>query len=457
MAYGLSGDTCSSNAECDDSNVCNGTETCDILSGNCQPDTPLNCDDGADCSKDSCNPSTGCIHTPVHATCNDGVSCTNPDVCDPTNPLADGDGCVITPVNSKCNDNDVCTADTCDPPAGCVYTSITCNNNGACDPACNEDCNTCPADCPCPACTTCNTSTGVCDPDCPDGTCDAVSGEDCNTCPGDCPCPNPCLPCDPGTGVCGTPIAGCCCGDGICENDCNGVVGEDQCRCWEDCADPPDEDCNQNGLCDVSEAVRCRTFCVKCVPPAPAPCSTGVGWSVGVTWSGPKFVALSCGPVGIGGSGADLAAALVGCLQNRVCDSITIESYTPVCFRVTVRGTTLPQVCVGPVNVDPTSPCLDCCCSGGGSLDVPLGPCPFNPYLIEVLLSDEDCNSNGIDDAIDIALETSQDVDDNGIPDECEVAPIPTVSEWELMVMTLLALTAGAVLFGRRRRPAEGS
>ncbi len=33
-------------------------------------------------------------------------------------------------------------------------------------------------------------------------------------------------------------------------------------------------------------------------------------------------------------------------------------------------------------------------------------------------------------------------------------APIPTVSEWGLIVMTLLALTAGTIVFGRRRKPA---
>ncbi len=31
---------------------------------------------------------------------------------------------------------------------------------------------------------------------------------------------------------------------------------------------------------------------------------------------------------------------------------------------------------------------------------------------------------------------------------------IPTVSEWGLIVMTLLALTAGTIVFGRRRKPA---
>lgn len=32
-----------------------------------------------------------------------------------------------------------------------------------------------------------------------------------------------------------------------------------------------------------------------------------------------------------------------------------------------------------------------------------------------------DCNSNGVDDAADIALGTSADANANGVPDECEL------------------------------------
>ena len=39
-------------------------------------------------------------------------------------------------------------------------------------------------------------------------------------------------------------------------------------------------------------------------------------------------------------------------------------------------------------------------------------------YALEVEL--EDCNDNGIDDAIDIFLGTEQDLNNNGIPDVCE-------------------------------------
>ncbi len=37
-----------------------------------------------------------------------------------------------------------------------------------------------------------------------------------------------------------------------------------------------------------------------------------------------------------------------------------------------------------------------------------------------------------------------------------QAEPIPTLSQWGLIVITLLALTAGTVVFGRRRRPAVG-
>jgi len=48
------------------------------------------------------------------------------------------------------------------------------------------------------------------------------------------------------------------------------------------------------------------------------------------------------------------------------------------------------------------------------------GPCSFNPEIIELPLSGQDCNTNQMDDAIDIMTGSSADVNGNGIPDECE-------------------------------------
>ena len=106
--------------------------------------------------------------------------------------------------------------------------------------------------------------------------------------------------------------------------------------------------------------------------------------------------------------------------------------------------------------------------------------------MLEVNLSENDCNNNGEDDAIDIALGTSPDANGDGIPDECgacchpggceqviqatcdtfgkyrgnettceqeNCAGIPTVSEWGLAVLALLVLTAGTGVLARRQRP----
>ena len=48
------------------------------------------------------------------------------------------------------------------------------------------------------------------------------------------------------------------------------------------------------------------------------------------------------------------------------------------------------------------------------------GPCSFNPPIVEVPLSKQDCNGNGVDDLIDIIQGTSADLNGNRIPDECE-------------------------------------
>ncbi len=39
-----------------------------------------------------------------------------------------------------------------------------------------------------------------------------------------------------------------------------------------------------------------------------------------------------------------------------------------------------------------------------------------------------DCNQNGIEDAVDIAFGTSSDVDQNGVPDECEEVRVPRIA-----------------------------
>lgn len=52
---------CKHDADCDDGNVCNGEETCDLESHVCVRAEPLNCDDGNPCTEDVCDEVLGCI------------------------------------------------------------------------------------------------------------------------------------------------------------------------------------------------------------------------------------------------------------------------------------------------------------------------------------------------------------------------------------------------------------
>lgn len=67
-------------ASCSDSNPCNGEETCDGA-GSCTAGTPLVCDDGLECTDDSCDPEGGCVFSNNVAPCDDTDVCTVDDSC----------------------------------------------------------------------------------------------------------------------------------------------------------------------------------------------------------------------------------------------------------------------------------------------------------------------------------------------------------------------------------------
>lgn len=56
---------CFTDADCNDDNVCNGTETCDQNSNTCVSGRPLVCDDGDPCTEDVCHRASGCSSGPV--------------------------------------------------------------------------------------------------------------------------------------------------------------------------------------------------------------------------------------------------------------------------------------------------------------------------------------------------------------------------------------------------------
>ncbi len=118
-------DTCSGGScvggpplDCSDSNACTA-DSCNPASGCVHTDiTAVLCNDDNVCTNDACNPATGCFHTSNAAPCDDGNACTTGDTCS-------GGSCQpgATPLN--CNDNNICTADSCNPSTGCVHTLIS--------------------------------------------------------------------------------------------------------------------------------------------------------------------------------------------------------------------------------------------------------------------------------------------------------------------------------------------
>jgi Tol biopolymer transport system component len=100
---------------CDDANPCT-TDSCDPIQG-CQHVALSGlCDDGNACTVgDTCVPPGICLGAPtqVALTCGDGDACNGIETCDP------GTGNCVAGTPLFCDDGDECTSDTCDPVTGC--------------------------------------------------------------------------------------------------------------------------------------------------------------------------------------------------------------------------------------------------------------------------------------------------------------------------------------------------
>ncbi len=152
-------------APCDDGSACTVGDVC--VGGTCKPGTAPSCDDGSDCTADSCAPAVGCVNAPLSAAtgCLDGNACTVGDHCD-------GDGACLAGASAQCDDGNPCTSDACDIKLGCqnAANTLPCDADGnACTvgDSCNNkvctagvakvcnDQNGCTTD-------TCNAATGAC-------------------------------------------------------------------------------------------------------------------------------------------------------------------------------------------------------------------------------------------------------------------------------------------------------
>jgi hypothetical protein len=238
---------------CTDNNVCNGLETCDPGTGGCLVGTPLNCDDNNTCTADSCNSASGCYHTSIAGSCDDGdlcttgdtcaagtcvgvpVVCTNGDPCDGLETCDPGTGGCLLGTPLVCNDNNACTDDACVPGVGCVFT----NNTNPCDDL--------------SACTTGDVCSG--------GLCAGTltpAAVTCNAGNGD-PCDGDEL-CDPATGACGQGTPPSC--------DDNNTCTDDSCVPFTGCVNTPNDAnaCTDNNLCttDTCAGGTCVATPVAC-------------------------------------------------------------------------------------------------------------------------------------------------------------------------------------------------
>jgi hypothetical protein len=122
--------TCQNNADCaefDDNDKCNGKLICNGSKCVTNTSTVVKCPPAAapDCATNQCNASTGkCTLQSAqnNKPCDDGSACTVNDLCQ-------AGQCVGTPT-MNCDDGNPCTKDLCQPGSGCYHP----NNNGvACD------------------------------------------------------------------------------------------------------------------------------------------------------------------------------------------------------------------------------------------------------------------------------------------------------------------------------------
>ncbi len=252
--------TCTGKRTCTDAGLADcdaavpAEETCNGADDDCDGDTdePLQvggsyvnlCDDGNECTTDTCGGESGCSHTNLDGgECKDGNTCTVGDHCK--------DGlCIGNPV--LCDDDNPCTDDACDGTGGCLFqnNAVACDDGDPCsvgDTCSQGACGGIAIPCDCQEDEDC---AALEDGDLCNGTLFCDLGEwpyQCDVVPGsevECPQPEgidaPCLAasCDPSTGKCSLVAAhqGAACNDA------------DACTVGEHCA---------AGTCSAGTAANC--------------------------------------------------------------------------------------------------------------------------------------------------------------------------------------------------------
>ena len=228
---------------CDDTNPCTQQDHCE--DGVCIGD-PRDCADDYVCTEDTCEPATGCVHTPLVGECDDQSTCTVDDKCA-------GIFCSGTAI--ACNDGNQCTDDLCiSELGGCVFKPnlAPCSDGNACtygDLCAAGECNGLPV--------TCDDGNP-----CTSASCHPLAG--CVITHLDIPCDdvNPCTVsdwCVAGVCIPGTPVV---CDDG---NECTlDYCGPETGDCVSNPIGKPCDDGDPCTTYDLCKAGNCTGFMLDC-------------------------------------------------------------------------------------------------------------------------------------------------------------------------------------------------
>ncbi len=99
---------------CNDGNACTKTDVC--KDAKCNNSGLTDCDDNNQCTLDTCNSKTGCIHQKKTGLCDDGDACTEGDACK--------DGKCLSKGKVNCDDDSICTEDYCEKEPGCKHDPV---------------------------------------------------------------------------------------------------------------------------------------------------------------------------------------------------------------------------------------------------------------------------------------------------------------------------------------------
>ncbi len=446
---------------------------------------PADCNDGVACTVDSCEPITDtCLHTPDHSPC---ASLNNQCLVGVCDPIA---GCVAQPGNEggSCDDglfctvNDVCGGGVCNGEPRDCSDGLPCTDD-TCDETSNQcvhvpdDTNQCADSVFCNGVETCQS--GVCQPGtppCDDG--QACTIDTCNESQQQC------------SNVCITPVITCP-GDLVYECDNVGVF-----------PDPTDDDtCSLNPVVDCSEVstpgelpqeetiIRTCTITNDCGNMAECSHQIEIVDTTPPDVTCPPDLVFDCSDIGDFGDPS----------VSDNCDpspdvTVTVETTVNDCRQNTAAGISPPPkltikrtveasdgtptvaagssgnvaVCVQTIEVIDTTPPVMTSCAvtltrcEGTSLDFMPPTCTdlCGDCVVSCVRSDGRLLTDPAPSVpITITCTSSDDCGTLSAPCQTMIEPggcpdIPTVSEWGLVVLTLVLLIAAKTSFGFARRAA---